>query len=229
MVDQTQLIQSIQRAFEASRNPTIAKWQGKYMKDLFPFFGIQKPVRAVLQKELLKATHIREEKELFALVELLWEKQEREFHYFACDLCIKSLPICSANALDHLEKMIRKHSWWDSVDTIAAHLVGPFLQRYPERKKELDRWIDDPHLWIRRSALIFQLRYKQETDHDLLFAYVKKRMGEKEFFIRKAIGWALREYAKTDPKKVMLFVKTYSTLLSPLSVREATRRLLKVF
>jgi 3-methyladenine DNA glycosylase AlkD len=123
--------------------------------------------------------------------------------------------------------MIVEGAWWDFVDDIAIRLVGMVLLDDRERMHpKLDRWIDDPNMWIRRTAILSQIKHRDRTDQDQLFGYCLKRADEKEFFIRKAIGWALREYAKTEPDAVREFALNHRDQLSGLSFREATKHLL---
>ena len=123
-------------------------------------------------------------------------------------------------------RMIVEGAWWDLVDTLAIHLVGQVLLNQREvATPKITAWIDDPDMWLRRSAIIGQIAHKQATDTDLLFDACARRMHETEFFIRKAIGWALREYAKTDPLAVIAFVTEHRDALSGLSFREATKHL----
>jgi 3-methyladenine DNA glycosylase AlkD len=122
--------------------------------------------------------------------------------------------------LEIFEYLIRTKSWWDTVDDIAANLVGPLLSDYPELIKVMDSWIQDENIWIRRTALIFQLKWKKQTDTNRLFTYCGQVMHERDFFIRKAIGWALRQYSKTDPVAVKQFIQDNQFKLSPLSIKE---------
>jgi 3-methyladenine DNA glycosylase AlkD len=124
-----------------------------------------------------------------------------------------------------LRRLIVTHSWWDTVDALASHSVGPLVRRQPELARELDDWSVSENLWLRRTALIYQLGYKERTDAARLFAYVDRMAHEKEFFIRKAIGWALRQYARTAPAEVKAFLLPRRQKLSGLSWREATKHL----
>ena len=155
----------------------------------------------------------------------LWQKDYREFHYTALCFAQKHRKILTPEILPTLETLIRNKSWWDTVDTIAPNLVGHLVKTYPALSKIMDRWIEDPYLWIRRAALLHQLRWKDETDKEKLFSYCEKNLHEKDFFIRKAIGWALREYSKTDPKAVEKFIKLHESRLSNLSIREGSKYL----
>jgi 3-methyladenine DNA glycosylase AlkD len=125
-----------------------------------------------------------------------------------------------------IEQLIVTKSWWDTVDALAAIHAGALFSRYPELVKlYIPRWMKSGNMWLQRSAILFQLKYKKNTDETLLFDCMRQLSGSREFFIRKAIGWALREYGKTNPAAVMDFVARQP--LSPLSYREATRRIMK--
>lgn len=215
------MIFELEKLFLENASPKIAEGQAKYMKNLFPFLGIQKPQRAQIQRLIFKKYPIKDESTLFCILQILWCKNEREFQYTACDLAEKYLKLCSEKALNSFEKMIRNKSWWDTVDKISSNLLGILLLNYPKFISLMDRWIEDPNLWIRRSALLYQLKYKTQTNEKKLFEYCQKLMHEKEFFIQKAIDWALREYSKTSPETVKFFIRNHS--LSPLSQREGMK------
>ncbi|MBI2743558.1 MAG: DNA alkylation repair protein [Chlamydiales bacterium] len=221
----SKLISELERAFAAAADPQSAKKQSAYLRNLFPFWGIPKPQRALIEKKIFAEIKMRDSEELERTLALLWQRDEREFQYTAIALGKRYKKFWSLKTLDLVEKMIREKSWWDTVDDLAANLVGPLVKAHLELALRMDAWIEDPYLWIRRTALIFQLRWKKETDTTRLFGYCKKTMHEKEFFMRKAIGWALREYSKTEPKQVSIFIKESSTLLSPLSIREGSKYL----
>ena len=123
-----------------------------------------------------------------------------------------------------IRQLIVTKSWWDTVDALAAHVVGVMVARQPVLLSTMDEWVVSDELWLIRTAILHQLRYKSQTDTERLFRYCAQHAGHKDFFIRKAIGWALREYARTDPDAVRRFVKTQSAL-SGLSVREALKHL----
>lgn len=128
------------------------------------------------------------------------------------------------NDISIIEKIIITNSWWDTVDVIAKYLVGGYLKQYPQvRETVIGNFSSSDNMWLNRTAILFQLGYKKDTDKVILFRECDKHKGNKEFFIRKAIGWALREYAKANPEAVKVFVKT--ARLSPLSEREALKNL----
>jgi 3-methyladenine DNA glycosylase AlkD len=154
----------------------------------------------------------------------LWKKDEREYHYTAITYTGKFIKKLPKDVISFLEKLITTKSWWDSVDSIAP-LVGELARRYPEIIEEnIDSWAVDDNFWLRRSAILFQLKYKQQTNEDLLYDYIVKNANSKEFFLQKAIGWALREYSKTNPVSVKAFIE--GNELAPLSVREGSKYLL---
>ncbi|WP_240633383.1 DNA alkylation repair protein [Paenibacillus montanisoli] len=193
-----------------------------YMRHLFPFLGIRTPERNALVKQFMKEHGVPAGEELEAIVRELWALPEREFHYSAMMLLEKRKKDASAAQIELLEELITTHSWWDTVDLLASHLVGNVFTRYPELVPVYaEKWISSDNMWLRRTAILFQLGYKQRTDTELLFSLIRRAAHEPEFFIRKAIGWALREYAKTDAEAVQKFVA--ATELSPLSMREALK------
>ncbi|MGI9601109.1 MAG: DNA alkylation repair protein, partial [Acidimicrobiales bacterium] len=121
---------------------------------------------------------------------------------------------------------VTEGAWWDLVDSVASGIIGKVVLNERARMRPLlDEWIDCDDMWLRRTAIICQLEHKESTDVEMLFGFCTRRAFEKEFFIRKAIGWALREYAKTDPDAVRVFVAEHQSELSGLSRREATKHL----
>ena len=210
-------------AFAAAADPERAAPMARYMKDHFPFFGIPAPARRALHREVLGRWQPNET-ELVAFTDTLWARPERELQYAACDVLERGARRCSPALLDHLEEWITTRSWWDSVDSL-AHAVGNLVRVHPELAAVMDAWIEADDFWLARVALIYQLSYKDATDSDRLFRYCTRRAGDPEFFIRKAIGWGLREYSKTDPGAVAAFVTAHEAELSPLSCREALKRI----
>lgn len=218
-------ISALEEAFTSAKNSQIAAPMAAYMKNKFSFLGIKKPERAVLQKKIFNAYPLDSEESLCKLMLLLWDAPEREYHYAACDLAYRYKKLWSPKMLLVFEELIRRNSWWDTVDTLAAKLVGTLLTMYPELTGEMNRWIEDENLWIRRAALLFQLSYKKDTDEERLFAYCAKTAHEKDFFMRKAIGWVLRQHSKTRPQAVQQFILEHKKDLSALSIREGSKYL----
>ncbi|WP_201319289.1 DNA alkylation repair protein [Paenibacillus sp. EPM92] len=193
-----------------------------YMRDQFAFLGIRSPELKQLMREFIKEHGIPVGDRLQETLRMLWRLPEREFQYAALVLLDKRERTLSAEHLALLEELIVTKPWWDTVDLLAGHAVGAILSRRPDLiETYADRWINSDSMWLQRTALLFQLRYKSGTDAELLFRLIRQCADSKEFFIRKAIGWALREYSKTDETAVRRFVA--ETALSPLSAREALK------
>ncbi len=194
-----------------------------YMRDKFPFCGLAAPERAALQLEAWSGYPHPDETELHETVRSLWGLDEREYQYAGAYLLRRHVRSCTTATMALAEQLVTTKPWWDTVDELAAAVVGPLVARLPALRPQLDAWIDSDDLWLARTAIIHQLGYKANTDRELLFTYCLRRAGERDFFIRKAIGWALREYSKTDPEAVARFVADHESELSGLSRREATR------
>jgi 3-methyladenine DNA glycosylase AlkD len=210
-------------AFRAAADPERAGPMAAYMKSRFRFFGIPSPARRSIQRAVLGRWR-PEQGELVAFTDAAFAYDEREVQYAACDLVSTRGRDCSPTLIDDLARWITTRSWWDTVDTFARP-TGDLVRAHPELGAVMDRWIDAEEFWLARIAILHQLHAKDATDADRLFSYCARRAGDREFFIRKAIGWALREYAKTDPDAVRTFVGAHAAELSPLSQREALRRL----
>jgi 3-methyladenine DNA glycosylase AlkD len=215
---------SLRASLSTHANPTIAVPMRAYMKNRFAFFGIKSPERVALVRTFIEEHGLPPTNQIVEVARQLWDAPERECQYAALDLVERSLKRLPPESIAWFEHLIVTKSWWDTVDQIASHLVGRLFRRYPDlRDPWIDRWRFTDDIWLRRTTLIFQRGYKTETDAALLFALVEENLASREFFIQKAIGWALREYAKTAPTVVAAFVA--ATPLASLSRREALKRL----
>jgi 3-methyladenine DNA glycosylase AlkD len=218
-------IDALENAFQKNGNPENAVAMAKYMQNHFSFFGIKTDERRQIFKQICeeKQQEIRENTREIALQ--LFEKQERELHYCAIEILSKQLKKNYKKAdIQLVEKLITTNSWWDSVDSIAKNILGEFLLEFPLETNEItERFSNSDNIWLNRSAILFQLGYKEKTNFDLLKSLCEKHKNSPEFFIQKAIGWALREYAKTDPKAVKIFVSHAG--LKPLSKKEALKNI----
>lgn len=150
---------------------------------------------------------------------------QREYTYAALDLAVRYRK--TIHRLPFIKALIETDSWWDSVDILASNVLGYFVEAHPKHLDTMDQWIQDDNFWVRRSALLCQLKWKENTDQVRLFAYCKRFAHESEFFTRKAIGWAPREYSKSAPEAVEHFINENRSKLSPLSLREGSRLLNK--
>jgi 3-methyladenine DNA glycosylase AlkD len=196
-----------------------------YMKGLFRFFGVGSVERRqMLRAFLVERGGVPTGDELRQTANLLWREPERELHYCALDLLEMRASELELVDFPFLESLIVSHSWWDTVDVISPKLAGGILSRHRELlERKTVEWLDSGDLWLQRSALLCQLKWKANTNTGILSMAIGRTRESPEFFLRKAIGWALREYGKTDPDWVREFVGR--TLLSGLSRREALKRL----
>lgn len=210
----------------ALADPVRAVPMAAYLKTKMPFYGVQAAPRRAIGKDLSKAYIPDSAAEYEAIVLALWAKPHREEKYLAVQLARAYKKFIVPAQLPLYEQLIRQGAWWDFVDEITAHLVCPLVVKHPEVMWPLmDQWIVDESMWVRRAAILCQLNAKGKTLEDKLFEYCLMRAEEEEFFIRKAIGWALRQYAYQAPDAVRSFVAAHAHQLSGLSRREAMKHL----
>jgi 3-methyladenine DNA glycosylase AlkD len=209
--------------YGAARDPDRAAGAAAYMRDRFPFLGIGAPAQKALSREVLAGLPTPAEDDLTAVARACWALPEREYQYFAVGLLRRHVRVCSAAFLPVTRELVTTKPWWDTVDALAGRVVGPLVSAHPRLVATMDEWSTDDDLWLVRTAILHQLFYRSATDARRLFAYCARQAGHRDFFVRKAIGWALREYAKTDPAAVRSFVDTHRDTLSGLSVREALK------
>ncbi|AXG71162.1 DNA alkylation repair enzyme [Kordia sp. SMS9] len=215
----------LQEAFEANANAENQQQMEAYMRNLFTFHGIKAPIRKQLIKELVADHKSFLQEHIRSVALALYALPQREYHYAAMELFQKFLhKKYQENDHELITKLITTHSWWDTVDFLAKHVFGKYLIQFPHQKRKLlDTYSESDNLWLNRSAILYQLSYKNDTDAAELFKQCTIHKDSEEFFIQKAIGWALREYGKVQPKAVLDFAK--NTKLKELSQREAIRRL----
>lgn len=216
----------LEESFRKSNNTENGLAMSKYMKGRFPFFGIKATERKSIQKDWLQSlpNDLTSEERRFILIEL-WQKEEREFHYVAIDWMNSwNKKLILESDADLLHWLITNHSWWDSVDAIASNYLGKFISKYPETgSKLIHDWRNDGNMWLNRSCLIFQLKYGNSTDFELLKSLIQQYQPVKEFFIQKAIGWSLRQYSKYQPESVRVFIEEIE--LKGLAMKEASKYL----
>jgi 3-methyladenine DNA glycosylase AlkD len=218
-------LKPFQDLLEANANAENAVAMKAYMKGRFEFYGIKSPERRELQKQFLSEYGWPKPFDQ-TVFRALWKANQREFQHFGLDILRKQAKQASEEDLALIEELIITKSWWDTVDGLASWICGPYFLKFPEKMKPVtDAWTVSENMWLRRTSIIFQLGYKQRTDVAILVDHIEKNLGSKEFFINKAIGWALREYAKTDAKFVRDYVERMNGKLHTLSVREAVKHL----
>ncbi len=218
----SQYLAPLHTAFTTHQNHQDAVLMKKYLKDLFPFYGIKAPKRKEVFKAFIKEQGLPDKRHLAAVAQQLWEYDQREYQHFALEILRKFQKKWEENDVKWLESLVIQKSWWDTVDMLATNMIASYFKLFPDKIKPITtRWIDDSNMWLNRTAILFQLKYKDQTDVPLLLAFIEKHKDSKEFFHQKAIGWALREYSKLDADMVIAFVQ--STDLAPLSKREALK------
>lgn len=215
----------LQNVFRDNASADNAAPMQAYMKNLFAYLGIRNENRKALLKPILQKYSDEIKHDFRQIVLELWQLPEREFHYCAMEILQKEIKRdLKIEDISLIETLLVTHSWWDSVDAIAKHVLGKYLEVFPDEiPLVIKRFSNSGNMWLNRSAILFQLGYKNKTNAGILFRECAKHGHSKEFFIRKAIGWALREYAKTNAEAVRKFV--FETPLSPLSEREALKNL----
>lgn len=218
-------VSDLENSLRGNSNRKTAIPMENYMKNNFAFLGIKTNERRAILKENCEKYKQEVKTNYRAIAWELFQKREREFHLCAIDILIKEI---KKNYVQEdiilIEKLIITNSWWDSVDTIAKYLVGGYLQSFPAKTFEvIERFSNSKNMWLNRTAILFQLSYKEQTNFEILKSECEKHKESKEFFIQKAIGWALRDYSRFNPNGVKEYVD--STNLKPLSQREALRNI----
>ena len=209
--------------FYNNRNEELAVPMAKYMKNMFPFLGIKTPERKELSKEFMNERKKDTEVDWGFIYEC-FQLPEREFQYLAISYMDKVKKLFVINDMDKIIELITTKSWWDSVDSISP-IVGYICFEHPSIKEDvIDKWIFSENIWLKRVSILFQLKYKEKTDTEILTKAIVNNSNTTEFFINKAIGWALREYSKTNRKWVKDFIN--DNQLSKHSIKEGSKFLL---
>ncbi len=220
------ITKSLIKSFEENANAAYALQMQAYMKNNFSFYGINAQPRRALQSHYYHAYKSLPKIEAQRIIDELWAEPKRECHMAVLDFTNLIVKKTDLSWLSYWENKITTNSWWDTVDCIAPNFIGPLLLNDSALQiKYAYKWMDTDHLWLQRSAIIFQLKYKSKTNIELLSEMVLARADSKEFFIKKAGGWALREYGKTNPLWVSEFISAHQDVLSNLTVKEGSRRL----
>jgi 3-methyladenine DNA glycosylase AlkD len=215
----------LEKAFNQNSNPENAVSMSKYMKNNFQFFGIKTEERRRIFKNIWTENKKEVSENTREIALFLYLKKERELHYCAIEILIKNLKNNYIKEdIQLIEKLITTNSWWDSIDFLAKYLLGNYLLQFPEETDSVIlNFSSSENMWLNRSIILYQLGYKEKTNFDVLKLVCEKHKMSTEFFIQKAIGWALREYAKTDPQAVKNFVSISN--LKKMSEKEALKNM----
>jgi 3-methyladenine DNA glycosylase AlkD len=217
------LVDRLRERLAIVADPGRAEAMAAYMRHQFPFLGVPSPqlklaLRAVQPGRLGQA-------ELTTVSRRLWQLPEREYQYAACALLSRFAKGCGPDFLEVAHDLIVTRSWWDTVDPLASHTVGTLVRQHSQLVTTMDEWVRSENIWLARTAILYQLRYKEATDADRLFRYALIKADHPDFFMRKAIGWALRQYAWVAPEAVRAFVQAHEAKFSGLTKRQALKNL----
>jgi 3-methyladenine DNA glycosylase AlkD len=216
-----EIIDALVKVYELNKDPQTAKAMSAYMRDQFPFLGMKTPLRREILKKFLLTNPPN-----IDWIPLLWQLPEREYVCVAIDILSKIKKTLVPRDISLIENCIITKPWWDSVDGLATNIVGYLFRKYPLLQAEYaKKWNQSDNIWLNRSAILFQLHYKEETNETMLYNFILNHASSSEFFIQKSIGWALREHSKTNRTSVVAFIKNHN--LKPLSKREGLRWLKK--
>lgn len=216
----------LRQELAAHADPTRAQPMAAYMKQRFTFFGIPTPARRAAVKTLIVSLGRTPDVDwLMGVARELWAFDERECQYVAVDLLVRFAARIDARHEPMLAALICTKSWWDSVDLIASRVYGSLCRRSSEVRARVGAYADHKNLWLRRVAILHQLSYAQDTDRSRLAAILASNLDQTDFFIRKAMGWALRQFARTDPLWVKAWLDVHDTRVSALTRREALKHL----
>lgn len=221
----------LRRELKASGDPVKAPQMQAYMKSAMPYHGVQTVPMRALCKEVFRDIQFRDADEWRDAVLCIWRGARfREERYAALALTgvRQAREFQTPEAMPLYEELIVDGAWWDYVDLVATNRVGPIVRGFPApMKKMMRQWSRSDDIWKRRTSIICQIGSKKDTDLKLLYDCIEPSLKEKEFFLRKATGWALRQYAWTDPDEVLRYVREMGDRLSPLSRREALKNLVR--
>lgn len=219
-------LEAVEARLAPLANPRRAIEMRAYMRNQFEFLGIRAPLRQKAVRDISKPP--MSAVDVLRAAALLWEKPEREYRYSAADLLLANTGLLRLHHLKRIRKLIQSDPWWDTVDSLAAvvnRTVRAARMARADAQDVMDVWIKSPDMWVRRVAMIHQLGWRTETDAKRLFRHAETLAPERDFFIRKAVGWALRDFARWNPRAVGDYMQRRGHIFSGLTVREATKHL----
>mgnify|MGYP004483150595 CR=1 FL=1 len=211
----------IKKAFESKEDKENAIAMSKYMKNMFDFYGISTPKRKEIYNDFIKSEK-KSKKIDWTFLDKCYEDPHREFQYLVSDYLLAMKEYVTFEGISKIRNYIIQKSWWDTIDFLCK-VIGDIELRDPRVKELMFKWSNDENIWIKRSTVEHQLNLKDKTDCELLEKIIVNCFGTDEFFINKAIKWALREYSKTNPKWVRNFINKYNDEMNSLSIKEASK------
>jgi len=221
-----ELLAEISRLLRETGDPERAVQQQRYMKSELPFYGVTLSQLRPMLRPLIRQWHPERDEWEATILSLYDAATHREERYAALALARSQRGFLDPEALPLAEHLISKGAWWDLVDEASQHVLGPIVASYAEQVTPVMRqWAVSEDLWLRRAAVLCQLGRKEQTDTELLAFVIEANLDDGSFWLRKAIGWALRQYARVDPDWVLARIGDWEDRLSPLSLREATKHL----
>lgn len=219
-------MENLQQKFSAALEPQASFDMAKYMLNNFEFLGIRATPRRELSKEFIKATKTNLVPTIIELATNLWSLPYREYQYVAIDMLLANHKKFVLDDLNALIDLVKQKSWWDSVDGLAS-VINKIIRRNLSETNDISKyvltWIADDNIWVKRVAILHQLGWKEFTNQECLFSFALQCASHTDFFIRKAIGWSLRDYAKHAPFEVYSFIDNHRDKFSGLTYREATK------
>lgn len=211
----------IKKLFESKEDKENAIAMSKYMRNMFDFYGLSTPKRKEIYNDFIKSEK-KSKKIDWTFLDKCYEDPHREFQYLVSDYLLAMKQYVTFEDISKIQNYITQKSWWDTIDFLCK-VIGDVELRDPRVKKLMLKWSNDENIWIKRSAIEHQLNLKDKTDCELLEKIIVNCFGTNEIFINKAIGWALREYSKTNPKWVRDFIDKYNDKMDKLSIKEASK------
>jgi 3-methyladenine DNA glycosylase AlkD len=211
----------VKELFENAQNPENAAAMSAYMKNKFDFYGIPSPERKALYKDFIKSEKAAKEID-WELLDKCYEDEHRELQYLAFDYLLAMKKYLNYEDIAKIKHYITTRSWWDTT-VFLCKVIGDIGLKDKRVRQLMLEWSEDENIWLKRTAILHQITYKDKTDSELLKEIICSCIGSDKFFINKAIGWALREYSKTNPAWVKTFIEKYKDTLSSLSVKEASK------
>ncbi len=217
-----EIVQYLHEQFEQNRGEQTALEMKRYMRGMFEFYGLKSPKRYEIFRAAVRLFPIQKHEDLRTISREVNKLEQRDFHHFGIFIWEKEKSQWQNNDFEFFGWLIEQNAWWDTVDYFINKVLAAYILKFPGHREKLNKdWNNSDSIWKIRASILYQLKYKENTDQNLLKNLILNQITHEDFFVRKAIGWVLREYSKTNPNFVLNFVNENN--LSPLSKREALK------